>query len=90
MRNEQEKVRRKKEEDKKKAFKPRMIVHPQFQNVSVDEAIKVILAHTIRIFHAGVYGGSYSDCGVHLSVFDKTFEVSLRTRIYLNWAALLI
>jgi hypothetical protein len=32
----------KKDEEKKKAFKPRMIVHPQFQNFSLDDAIKVV------------------------------------------------
>jgi transcription elongation factor SPT6 len=43
LRLEYEKARKRKEEEKKKAFKPRMIVHPQFQNVPVDEAIKVII-----------------------------------------------
>jgi len=41
LQNEQDKARKKREEEKKKAFKPRMIVHPYFQNVSVDDAIKV-------------------------------------------------
>jgi transcription elongation factor SPT6 len=42
LRLEYEKARKRKEEEKKKAFKPRMIVHPQFQNVPVDEAIKAL------------------------------------------------
>lgn len=44
LQNEQDKARKKKEEEKKRAFKPRMIVHPYFQNVSVDDAIKVVLS----------------------------------------------
>lgn len=42
MRLQYEKARMKKDEEKKKAFKPRMIVHPQFQNFSLDDAIKVV------------------------------------------------
>jgi hypothetical protein len=42
LRNEQDKARKRREEEKKKSFKPRMIVHPNFQNVALDDAVKVV------------------------------------------------
>lgn len=41
LRSEQEKVQKEKEHPKK-SFKPRMIEHPQFQNISESDAIKVL------------------------------------------------
>jgi transcription elongation factor SPT6 len=43
LQNEQEKARKKREEDERKEFKPRTIVHPYFQNISMDDALKVII-----------------------------------------------
>lgn len=40
--DEQEKARKEKEDEKRKSFKPRMIVHPQFQNVSMADAIEAL------------------------------------------------
>ncbi|BBN03708.1 transcription elongation factor SPT6 [Marchantia polymorpha subsp. ruderalis] len=42
LRAEQEKAKKKSDEEKRKAFKPRMIVHPQFQNVSLADAIEAL------------------------------------------------
>ena len=39
--NEKEKAKKAKDDEKRKSFKPRMIVHPQFQNVSMADAIEV-------------------------------------------------
>eukprot|EP01018_Ginkgo_biloba_P029203 Gb_29261 [translate_table: standard] len=41
LHSEQEKARKEKELAKK-SFKPRMIVHPRFQNISVDEAVEAL------------------------------------------------
>ncbi|KAH7314514.1 hypothetical protein KP509_21G005900 [Ceratopteris richardii] len=38
--NEQEKATKAKDDEKRKSFKPRMIVHPQFQNISMSDAIE--------------------------------------------------
>ncbi|CAM6129610.1 unnamed protein product [Calypogeia fissa] len=40
LRIEEEKAKKKSEEEKRNAFKPRMIVHPQFQNVSLADAVQ--------------------------------------------------
>jgi transcription elongation factor SPT6 len=40
--NEKEKAKKAKDDAKRKSFKPRMIVHPQFQNVSMTDAIEVL------------------------------------------------
>lgn len=39
--SEQEKIRKENEDQHKKTFKLRPIVHPKFQNISADDAIKV-------------------------------------------------
>eukprot|EP00250_Pteridium_aquilinum_P021264 c25074_g1_i1 orf=411-5594(-) len=40
--NEQEKATKAKDDEKRKSFKPRMIVHPQFQNISMADAIEAL------------------------------------------------
>ncbi|KAL5707704.1 Transcription elongation factor spt6 [Ranunculus cassubicifolius] len=42
IQSEHEKARKEKELAKKKHFKPRMIVHPRFQNITVDEATEFL------------------------------------------------
>ncbi|KAL2645408.1 hypothetical protein R1flu_012995 [Riccia fluitans] len=42
LRSEQEKTKKKSDEEKRKGFKPRMIVHPRFRNVSLQEAVEAL------------------------------------------------
>lgn len=51
LQTEQEKAR--KEELAKKHFKPRMIVHPRFQNITADEAIEVLYLSDDEYFGFG-------------------------------------
>ena len=53
--NEQEKTRLKKEEYIRKTFKTRPIVHPKFENLSTDDAIKVIVAYFLERYHASTF-----------------------------------
>ena len=46
--NEQEKARQRKEDLKKRTFKKRPIVHPKFQNLSADDAVKVIVCMFLK------------------------------------------
>lgn len=56
LQTEQEKARKEKELAKKH-FKPRLIVHPRFQNITADEAIEVkIWFHPVFIYLFGVGG----------------------------------
>lgn len=49
--NEKEKTRKKKEDNNKKTFKPRPIVHPKFQNLSTEDAIEVTICIFLKELH---------------------------------------
>ena len=68
LRNEQDKARKRREEEKKKSFKPRMIVHPNFQNVALDDAVKVGPDYHFQ-------SGLWVSCGPRGSVVQDTCNI---------------
>jgi transcription elongation factor SPT6 len=70
---EQDKARKKKEEEKKKAFKPRMIVHPYFQNVSVDDAIKALAEKDVGDFIIRPSSRGPTHLSMTLKIHDGVF-----------------
>ncbi|CAK7339903.1 unnamed protein product [Dovyalis caffra] len=87
LRSEQDKVR-KDREHAKKHFKPRMIVHPRFQNITADEAMEFLSdkdpgESIIRPSSRGpsyltltlkVYDGVYAHKDITLKIGEDTFE----------------
>ncbi|KAG0613972.1 hypothetical protein M758_6G142000 [Ceratodon purpureus] len=67
--DEQEKTRKEKEDRNKKTFKTRPIVHPKFQNLSTDDAIKVLIEKDMGdfIIHPSSKGPAHLSIALKLS-----------------------